>query len=178
MYGQFEMTDEQNKPINFIPVFFTNKLNESDQSYDLPTIYKEWFKSALTYANTNEIIDQLEFTRFIVNDRQTKTGGLSHMSKVWKRLNPDSQISEQWSTKDSSNLANQLNDWFDQVVYGKSTDPMGSFDIPFVGKIDNGKLIDLFTKYTSLRVMGLNYISMVNNMAMAEVAQAIETMAH
>lgn len=178
MYGQFEMTDEQNKPINFIPVFFTNKLNESDQSYDLPTIYKEWFKSALTYANTNEIIDQLEFTRFIVNDRQTKTGGLSHMSKVWKRLNPDSQISEQWSTKDSSNLANQLNDWFDQVVYGKSTDPMGSFDVPFVGKIDNGKLIDLFTKYTSLRVMGLNYISMVNNMAMAEVAQAIETMAH
>ena len=178
MYGQFEMTDEQNKPINFIPVFFTNKLKESDQSYDLPTIYKEWFKSTLNYANTNEIIDQLEFTRFIVNERQTKTGGISYASKAWKRLNPDSQISESWSTKDSSNLANQLNDWFDQVVYGKSTDPMGSIDIPLLGKVDTGKVVDLFTKYTSLRVMGLNYISMVNNMAMAEVAQAIETMAH
>lgn len=172
MYGQFEMTDEQNNPINFIPVFFTNKLNLSDQSYDLPTIYKEWFKSALNYANTNEIIDQLEFTRFIVNERRTKTGGLSFASKAWKRLNPDSQISETWSTKDSSNLANQLNDWFDQVVYGKSTDPMGT-----IAGIDAGKVINLFTKYTSLRVMGLNYISMVNNMAMAEVAQAIETMA-
>lgn len=172
MYGQFEMTDEQNKPINFIPVFFTNKLNLSDQSYDLPTIYKEWFKSALNYANTNEIIDQLEFTRFIVNERRTKTGGLSFASKAWKRLNPDSQISETWSTKDSSNLANQLNDWFDQVVYGKSTDPMGT-----IAGIDAGKVVNLFTKYTSLRVMGLNYISMVNNMAMAEVAQAIETMA-
>ena len=178
MYGQFEMTDEQNKPINFIPVFFTNKLKESDQSYDLPTIYKEWFKSALNYANTNEIIDQLEFTRFIVNERQTKTGGISYASKAWKRLNPDSQISESWSTKDSSNLANQLNDWFDQIVYGKSTDPMGSIDIPLLGKVDTGKVVDLFTKYTSLRVMGLNYISMVNNMAMAEVAQAIETFAH
>ena len=178
MYGQFEMTDEQNKPINFIPVFFTNKLNLSDQSYDLPTIYKEWFKSALNYANTNEIIDQLEFTRFIVNERRTKTGGLSFASKAWKRLNPDSQISETWSTKDSSNLANQLNDWFDQVVYGKSTDTMGSLDLPIVGKVDTGKVVDLFTKYTSLRVMGLNYISMVNNIAMAEVAQAIETFAH
>ena len=113
MYGQFEMTDELNHPVNFIPVFFTNRLKNSDQSYDIPTIYKEWFKSALTYANTNEIIDQLEFTRFIVNERRTKTGGMSFASKVWKRLNPDSQIAEQWATKDSSNLANQLNDWFD-----------------------------------------------------------------
>lgn len=172
MYGQFEMTDELNHPVNFIPVFFTNKLKNSDQSYDIPTIYKEWFKSALNYANTNEIIDQLEFTRFIVNERKTKTGGMSFASKAWKRLNPDSQIAEQWATKDSSNLANQLNDWFDQVVYGKSTDPMGT-----IAGVDMGKVVNLFTKYTSLRVMGLNYISMVNNMAMAEVAQAIETMA-
>ena len=55
---------------------------------------------------------------------------------------------------------------------------MGSLDLPIVGKVDTGKVVDLFTKYTSLRVMGLNYISMVNNIAMAEVAQAIETFAH
>lgn len=47
-----------------------------------------------------------------------------------------------------------------------------------IAGIDAGKVVNLFTKYTSLRVMGLNYISMVNNMAMAEVAQAIETFAH
>lgn len=47
-----------------------------------------------------------------------------------------------------------------------------------IAGVDMGKVVSVFTKYTSLRVMGLNYISMVNNMAMAEVAQAIETFAH
>lgn len=177
MYGQFELADELNNPVNYIPVFFTNRLKESDQSFDIPTIYKEWFKSALRYANTNEIIDQLEFTRYIVNTRKTKTGGLSYATRAWKRLNPDSQISEQWTTKDSSNLAQQLNDWFDQIVYGKGTDTMGALDIPLVGKVDAGKLVNSFQKYTSLRIMGLNYISMVNNALMAEVAQAVETSA-
>lgn len=177
-YGQYELTDETNTPVNYIPVYFTNKIKESDQSYDIPTIYKEWFKSALTYANTSEIIDQLEFTRFVVNNRNTKTGGINLASKIWKRNNPDSPIADTAAVVSDSNLAKQLNDWFDMVVYGKGTDDMGGIDLPFVGRLDARKMVDKFAKYTSLRVMGLNYISMVNNMLQAEVAQAIEVMAH
>ena len=177
-YGQYELTDETNTPVNYIPVHFTNKIKESDQSYDIPTIYKEWFKSALTYANTSEIIDQLEFTRFVVNNRNTKTGGINLASKIWKRNNPDSPIADTAAVVSDSNLAKQLNDWFDMVVYGKGTDDMGGIDLPFVGRLDARKMVDKFAKYTSLRVMGLNYISMVNNMLQAEVAQAIEVMAH
>ena len=176
MYGQYDLTDETNRPINYVPVFYTSKVKPSDQSFDIPNIYKMWFKSALSYANTVEILDQLEFTRFIVNNRQTKAGNVSYASKVWKRLHPDSQIDESSAIKDSSNLANQLNDWFDMVIYGKGQDSLGQFETPFFGKIDMGKVVNLFSKYVSLRTMGLNYISMVNNMAQAEVAQTIETM--
>ena len=177
-YGQYELTDETNTPVNYIPVHFTNKIKESDQSYDLPTIYKEWFKSALTYANTNEMIDQLEYTRFVVNNRNTKTGGINLASKIWKRNNPDSPIADTAAVVSDSNLAKQLNDWFDMVIYGKGTDDMGGIDLPYIGRLDARKMVDKFAKYTSLRVMGLNYISMVNNMLQAEVAQAIEVMAH
>lgn len=175
MYGQFDLTDESNRPINYVPVFYTGKVRAEDQSFDIPNIYKMWFKSALSYANTVEILDQLEYTKFIVNERQTKTGTTSYATKVWKRMHPDSSISDSWSVKDSSNLANQLNDWFDMIVYGKGQDRMGTIESPFFGKIDLGKVVNLFAKYTSLRVMGLNYISMVNNSAQAEVAQMIET---
>lgn len=175
MYGQFDLTDENNKPINYVPVFYTSRVKAEDQSFDIPNIYKLWFKSALQYANTVEILDQLEYTRFVVNERQTKTGSTSYASKVWKRMHPSSQIDDSYSVKDSSNLANQLNDWFDMIVYGKGQDSAGSIETPFFGKVDMGKVLDLFSKYASLRVMGLNYISMVNNMAQAEVAQAIET---
>lgn len=177
-YGQYEMTDETNTPVNYVPVHFTNKLKESDQSYDIPTIYKEWFKSALTYANTTEIIEQLEYTRFVVNNRNTKTGGINLASKIWKRNNPDSPIADTAAVTSDSNLARQLNDWFDMVIYGKGTDDMGGIDLPYVGRLDARKMVDKFAKYTSLRVMGLNYISMVNNILQAEVAQAIEVMAH
>ena len=175
MYGQFDLTDEQNKPVNYVPVFYTGKVAPSDQSFDIPNIYKLWFKSALQYGNTVEILDKLEYTRFVVNERQTKVGTTSFASKMWKRMHPDSLIDESYSVKDSSNLANQLNDWFDMIVYGKGQDSMGTIDNPFFGKIDMGKVVNLFSQYASLRVMGLNYISMVNNAAQAEVAQAIET---
>lgn len=175
MYGQFDLTDEQNKPVNYVPVFYTGKVAPSDQSFDIPNIYKLWFKSALQYGNTVEILDKLEYTRFVVNERQTKVGTTSFASKMWKRMHPDSPIDESYSVKDSSNLANQLNDWFDMIVYGKGQDSMGTIENPFFGKIDMGKVVNLFSQYASLRVMGLNYISMVNNAAQAEVAQAIET---
>lgn len=53
-----------------------------------------------------------------------------------------------------------------------------SGELPFFGNIDFGKAVNAFTKYASLRVMGLNYISMVNNALMAEVSQAIEVSAN
>ena len=175
MYGQIDLTDEQNRPVNYVPVFYTGRVSSEDQSFDIPNIYKMWFKSALSYGNTVEILDQLEYTRYIINERQTKAGGQSYASKMWKRMHPDSPIDESYSVKESSNLAHQLNDWFDMIVYGKGQDSMGTIENPLLGKIDMGKVINLFSRYASLRVMGLNYISMVNNAAQAEVAQAIET---
>ena len=174
MYGQFDLTDENNRPINYVPVFYTSRVSVTDQSFDIPNIYKLWFKSALQYANTVEILDQLEYTRFVVNERQTRVGSTSYASKIWKRMHPNSSIEDSSAIKESSNLANQLNDWFDMVVYGKGQDSAGSIETPFFGRVDMGKVLNLFSKYASLRVMGLNYISMVNNMAQAEVAQAIE----
>ena len=172
LYGQYEFTDQNNNPVNFVPVFYTNQLPDADQSYDLPTIYLKWYKSALKYTNTMQILDYLEYTKYVVNTRKTESGSLNRMASMWKKMHPDSPITDEKVNKGTSNLASQLNDWFDMVVYGKKQDSLGT-----LGNVDIGKVMNVFQKYASLRVMGLNYISMVNNAAMAEVAQATEVMA-
>ena len=70
------------------------------------------------------------------------------------------------------NLISQLNAWFDQVVYGETSQNLGTF----LG-MDVAKLINVFQKYTSLKIMGLNFVSMANNALVAELQQAEEAIA-
>lgn len=167
--GSFALSDELDRPIDFVPVFYTARLEEQDQSYDIPSIYNKWFASALNYYNTTKVMAQLEFTRHVVNSRRTKITDSkgraikNYLEKKFLDENPNSSINASDVVKDTSNLADQLNDWFQQVIYQKS---------------DAAKLVDLLSKYTSLSIMGVNYISMVNNVLMAETQQAIESFAN
>lgn len=172
-----QMTDELDRPIKFVPIYFTNKLSIDEQSLDIATIYKEWFKSVNNYKYINSILPQLEYTKWVVNSRKTvKTDNAGNpvknvLSKIMN--NGDSDIDPTTNALiTDENLISQLNAWFDQVVYGETSQNLGTF----LG-MDVAKLINVFQKYTSLKIMGLNFVSMVNNALVAELQQAEEAMA-
>lgn len=172
-----QMTDELDRPIKFVPIYFTNKLSIDEQSLDIATIYKEWFKSVNNYKYINSILPQLEYTKWVVNSRKTvKTDNAGNpvknvLSKIMN--NGDSDIDPTTNALiTDENLISQLNAWFDQVVYGETSQNLGTF----LG-MDIAKMINVFQKYTSLKIMGLNFVSMVNNVLVAELQQAEEAMA-
>lgn len=172
-----QMTDELDRPIKFVPIYFTNTLDNNEQSLDIATIYKEWFRSVNNYKYINDILPQLEYTKHVIETRKTiQTDDFGNpiknvLSKIMH--NGDSDIDPTTNALiTDENLIAQVNIWFDQVVYGISTRDLGSYR-----GIDYAKLLELFSKYTSLKVMALNTVSMVNNALMAEVQQAEEAFA-
>ena len=176
--GAKMLTDELNRPVNFVPIFFTNPIALEEQSFDIGTLYKEWFRSVNNYRYVNSILPQLEFTKFIVETR--KAAVVDHKGNPMK--NVLSRVSKKSANEDShsenvmmntENLVRQLNTWFEQVIYQKSNKNLG-----VIGKVDVAKAVGVLQKYTSLRIMGVNYVSMVNNALMAEMQQAKEAFAN
>ena len=175
--GMSQMTDELDRPIKFVPIFFTNTLPNKDQSLDIATIYKEWFRSVNNYHYINEILPQLQYTKWVVENRKTiKTDSQGNpikniLSSITRGGESDIDPTTNTLITDN-NLIDQLNHWFDQVVYGESSTNMGST----LG-IDRAKALDLFQKFTSLKVMAVNFTSMMNNAIVAEAQQAEEAFA-
>ena len=172
-----QMTDELDRPVKFIPIYFTTRVPNEEQSFDIGTIYKEWFRSVNNYQYINSILPQLEYTKWVISNRKTiKTDYKGNPIKnVLSRVmnNGDSDIDPTTNALvTDENLIAQLNTWFDQVIYGEENKDMGT-----TFGIDNAKALNLFQTYTSLKVMGVNAISMVNNALMAEVQQSIESFA-
>ena len=173
-----QMTDELDRPIKFVPIFFTNILPSSEQSLDVATIYKEWFRSVNNYKYINDILPQLEYTKWVIENRKTiKTDSegnpiKSVLSKIMNNGTNDIDPTTNALTTDE-NLIAQLNAWFDQVVYGINNKNLGT-----TFGLDNAKTLEMFQKYTSLKIMGLNTVSMINNALMAEVQQTMEAFAN
>lgn len=173
-----QMTDELDRPIKFVPIFFTNILPSSEQSLDVATIYKEWFRSVNNYKYINDILPQLEYTKWVIENRKTiKTDSEGNpiknvLSKIMNNGTNDIDPTTNALTTDE-NLIAQLNAWFDQVVYGINNKNLGT-----TFGLDNAKTLKMFEKYTSLKIMGLNTVSMINNALMAEVQQTIEAFAN
>lgn len=173
-----QMTDELDRPIKFVPIFFTNILPSSEQSLDVATIYKEWFRSVNNYKYINDILPQLEYTKWVIENRKTiKTDSEGNpiknvLSKIMNNGTNDIDPTTNALTTDE-NLIAQLNAWFDQVVYGINNKNLGT-----TFGLDNAKTLEMFQKYTSLRIMGLNTVSMINNALMAEVQQTMEAFAN
>lgn len=172
------LTDELNRPVNFVPIFFTNQISIDEQSFDIGTLYKEWFRSVNNYRYVNSILPQLEFTKYVVETRKSTAvdnngNPIKNLLSRTTKRNASEENSTDTVMTSTPNLANQLNSWFDQVIYQRSNKSLGT-----IGKLDIAKSINVLQKYTSLRIMGLNYISMVNNALMAEMQQAKEAFAH
>ena len=157
----------------------TNKVFDKDrQSFDVLGIYYKYATMANSYFHKNQILPEMELTKHFINTR--KAGKIP----IWQKILTASKINkgeEPPANKydnqgepiiSKTQLADQVNDWFMQIVYGQQEEGNAK-----EGAIDNAKLVNFLNKYTSLNLIGLNFISGTANVILGETLQRIETFA-
>ena len=160
MTGQV-FTDMNGNVVNQIPLFYNQRLNLDLQSFDLPTIYARWLHSALEHQAKLQIEDFMLMTSEILKNRSTETQNVSILSKL--------QGKQEKAVTKSENTYKLFASWLDQVFYGNQIRTNTE-----IGNISVDKLAKTIMKYYSMRVMGVNYISMINNLTVAELNQFVE----
>jgi hypothetical protein len=172
--GQFELTNESGQQVNFLPIFYTHKIEEKDQSYDIASMYTKYYEMATDYTEKSQILPEMEMTRELLNTRKVikrDSSGNPILKRLFDKSEKESEIEGS-----ESNIAKQYADWMNMVVYGhkeKLIKPINIFGI----KVDVQKAARTLGKYTSLNLLGGNYVAGIANIAMGETMQQIEVMA-
>lgn len=165
-----------NAPIFFLPTYYTRGTgyNVEEQSYDLATLYFNFFKMASDYHHKNEIIGNMELTKKIVQEREYTVRD-SKGNPIKKVLNKarDKELTKSGKT---SLLAQQVEDYYKQMLYGQSTHDLGTLDILGL-KLDKNKLIEKLSGFTAINMLGLNFTQAMANVNLGEVMQITEAMA-
>lgn len=167
-------TDAAGNVINYVPIYYTNKLDPKEQSYDLPTNYFKLASMAFDYQFRSSILPEMELAKHFINTRK----------KIEKDRNGElkeetSKLTGSRSNKirneGSTNIAAQVNDWLDQNLYGVSEKPIGTKKILGMD-VDIDRFIRLLNKYTSLNILGLNFKAATSNVLTSETFQKIEAL--
>jgi hypothetical protein len=169
--GNKELTDDSGRKIYFLPIHFTSRVESDDQSYDIPTMYYKFWSMAHDYGIKQEILPEIELTKFFVNNRETIERDNRGKPKI-KKLG---EIVKGFLTKPKgqSNIAEMFNDWVLAVVYGKKVKEEGAIKIGNV-TLDAAKMADFINKYTALNLLGINYVAGTANVILGESLEAIE----
>jgi len=128
--------------LKMVPVFYSNAIDEEDQSFDIPMIFSMWFNSALNYVESARVEPLAHGILNTLRHANQTTGELNKV--LIKKGIP--QMGRLLTRSDESNTVNQLNAWMNQVIYhmdyGKNS---LSYDVTTA-----------LRKYISLMGMGIN----------------------
>lgn len=175
--GNKELTDDSGRPVYFLPIHFTSasSVDPEDQSYDIATLYYKYWEMAHDYGLKQEILPEMELTKFFTETRSVIVRDSKGKPKV-KKTKDDTITGFVTKPGESSNIAQMFNDWMVAVVYGKRTKDEGSIKIGSL-ELDVAKMADFINKYTALNLLGLNYVQGTANVILGETLQAIEAFA-
>lgn len=174
--GNQEYTNEFGRTRYYIPIHYTNKIEPEDQSYDISGIYFKFWESANDFRNKREILPELEMTRFFINSRQAYKRNVFSDILRKNQAGDDDHVA---ALKDTTVLSAMFNDWFEMALYGKmSKDLKDPIKINDNLAFDPMKFVDAINRYTSLNLLGLNVVQGFANIALGEIMQGIETIAH
>ena len=169
---QFVLTDEKNNPVNFLPVHFTNSIDDiQDMSKDTTSIMASYIAMAEDYNEMNKIVDVLELGNEILAQRKIEVGE-NLLSKTSELFTGQKAVSQQ-----TGGLAYQRYvDYMQMIVYGKTKEKESN---KFLEKfnIDQAKLVDAFNRYTGIAGLALNVSSGINNVILGNVMSRQEAIA-
>jgi hypothetical protein len=172
--GSLELTNEAGRVVNYVPIYFTNRISLQDQSFDLGSIYYEYYRSATDFAYKSEILPELELTRFLLETREvqkTKANGKPVYDPAYK----DQQVIRTKAGSESQ-IYQQFEDWTMTWVYGKSERDEGTATL-FGVTIDKAKAADWLNRFTSINMLAGNFTQGTANVILGETMQRIETFA-
>ena len=169
-----ELVDESNNPKLFLPVFYSNEIPVDDQSFDIASIYYNRYKMGVTYKNTNEVLSDLELTKFLIDNRDIVK--LDNHANPIKNANKALINRELTKSGASSLIAAQLGDWVESVVYGKMAKDEGTWTV-FGSSIDKAKAADALNRFTALNMLGINFVQGTANTMLGETMQIAESFA-
>ena len=166
-----EKTDDEGN------VIMVKTFDEDRQSFNLIGIYYKYATMANEYWHKAQILPEMEMTKHFISTREQTRSNLSKRLNKKKKVStanePDKlqeQISEGYIGK--SELADQIHDWFMAIVYGQKENSVAQ-----EGEIDKAKIVNFINKYTSLNLLGVNFISGTANVLLGETLQRIESFA-
>jgi hypothetical protein len=166
-----------------VPIYYTGRTNKkgkdgkwiydpNEQSYDLAGIFYKFADMASSYSIKNKLVPEIEMASFFMRTRDIKL--LDKDGNPIERKDDDTPEVKQ--EKKKNNIADQFDDWKDDVIYGVVEKGLGTIKI---GKkeIDITKTINFLKKYTGLNIMALNAKTAVSNVIMGEMQQIGESFA-
>lgn len=160
----FEQSGEEKA---FLPIHYTGRLEPDIQSYDVPTIVFKFWQSANDFHLKKEILPEMELAKFLIQNR--KTAPIRGLKRAFSGLTNKEQVKA-----NNNNLAKQVEEWFQTCVYGRPKKDQGKV---LWGTVDIAKLADNMSKYTSLNLLGLNFIQGTANTILGEALQVAENVA-
>ena len=156
---QYGLADASGVPIDFVPIFFKNKLSDmEDLSTDITSTMARFAEMAINYKNMNGLVDILEMGKDVLGERKIKTGKKDILSRIYSLFKDQDVFSE----KRGGNSYERYKRYLDMVIYGKTSKDEGSFNV-FGMEIDTAKAIDSFTRYTAINNLALNLYAGIAN---------------
>jgi hypothetical protein len=175
-YQTTELTDDFKNPKYFLPIQFTAKLPDEEQSYDLATIYMKYWSMANDHRNKQKILPALETTKYFIEHRLTERRD-SAGNKIWSVVRGKRSKSEvDVSLEDSKRLAEQFNDWFQMYLYGNTVEK-SEFKITDTLVADGQKWVDTLNGFVSLNLLALNSVQGTANIVIGDTMTLIEAIA-
>jgi len=126
----FGAVDEAGKPINMLPVMFTNELKDMSQlSTDASASLIAYTEMALNFSTKNDIIDVLELTRDVVGARKPNllTANDTPKKRTIRILGLELSKPLQGEDSKATKTYQRLNSYYDMIVYGHLKKDEGTF---------------------------------------------------
>jgi len=175
---RFKVTDENGRPVNFLPIYFTGKLNDmKDLSTDFAEALSAFTTMATDYEKMSKIVDMLELGRDIISNRSLiETDSKGNILKEGINILGKKIAKQIKKDPEASNLKARLDDYFVMNIYGKTRVEGKDWDI--LGyKINSEKALDLLGRYTSLTNLALNIYAGIQNPLVGNAAIRLEAIA-
>ena len=179
--GNEEFKDDQGNVKMFLPIHYTARLEEKNQSYDIAGIYYKFWESGSNYSIKRNILPSMEMTRYFVDTRaaakRNALGNIVERLRGKGNVDDDTEEIAESAKTTKTNTAAQLGDWFEMAVYGKKSKVGTLLPINENLTLDLNKFVDAANSFTSVNLLGLNLVQGTANIILGETMQAIDAIA-
>lgn len=165
-FGLAKLTNEKGEVVNFVPAFYTKRIDSNMLSTDASSALIAYLNSAYNFKAMDKLVDIAEMTKDVLAEREVATGNFDPLATKFNKLigKPGKQ---KITIKGAESKAfNRYVAYMEMVVYGMQKKD-GSF----------AKIADTLNTYTSLSALAVNAYAGVANLLYGNTMLTMEAFA-